>query len=363
MDNVLNKIFLGAILVFLFMSCSSKDSNENVSSYVINEFSPSQAFSGDVVTINGSGFDEDVEIYFNESKVVDYVSRSANQIVVTVPANASTGRLCVLGKGGYYFSKNIFTYIPGAEITSITPLSGAPGDQISILGVNFHSVPMEDLKVYFNGTEGKVVTYSSTRIDAIIPEGATTGPIQIVFGSIQQISGPELVIGEKEPDPFTYYFSHHDVVEIKGSCNPCSYADTEWSTLIGEKDKSASSYIFKYSDGFDESTPVGSFVLWDSQMGDYTIFKVNILEPDDYYVYFGTKGKGTGNITISAGPDLNDLGEGISQEATSSGYSVWNGPYEYGPYSLGIGINYIRIDFEVGLALNDIRITNVREEE
>lgn len=364
MNKLLNKFLaVGAFAACLFAGCSSDDSNDNDSLYAINGFSPAEAFSGDQVTITGSGFDEEVDVYFNEAKAVEYVSRSSNQIVVTVPANAATGRICVLGKGGYAFSKESFTYIPGAEITSITPLSAAPGDQISILGINFHAVALEDLKVYFNDTEGEVVSASSERIDAVVPEGATTGPITVVFGNIQRITGPELVIGEKEPDPFTYYFSHHDVVEISGACNPCSYADTEWKTLIGERDKSASEYIFKYSDGYDANTPVGSFVLWDSQPGNYTIFKVNVLEPDDYYIYFGTKGKGTGNITISAGSDTSNLGEGITNETTSSGYSSWNGPYEYGPYSLGIGTNYVRIDFEVGLALNDIRVTNVREAE
>lgn len=363
MNKLLNIFLVGAIVACLFASCSSDDSNSNDSLYAINGFSPVEAFSGDQVTITGTGFDEGVEVYFNESKVQEYVSRSSNQIVVTVPANAATGRIGVLGKGGYAFSKENFTYITGAEITSITPLSGAPGDQISILGVNFHDVALEDLKVYFNGIEGEVISATSERIDAVIPEGATTGPITVVFGNIQRITGPELVIGEKEPDPFTYYFSHHDVVEISGAVNPCSYADTEWSTLIGERDKSASEYIFKYSKGYDEDTPVGSFVLWDSQPGNYAIFKVNVLEPDDYYIYFGTKGKVTGNIAISAGSDVSNLGEGITKEATASGYSYWNGPYEYGPYSLGIGTNYVRIDFEAGLALNDIRITNVRKIE
>ena len=363
MNKLLNKFLVSAIAVCLFMSCSSDDSNGNDSVYVINGFSPTEAFSGDQVTITGTGFDEGVDVYFNEAKVVEYVSRSFNQIVVTVPANAATGRIGVLGKGGYAFSKESFTYIPGAEITSITPLSGAPGDQISILGINFHTVALEDLKVYFNGTEGEVVNASSERIDAVIPEGATTGPISVVFGNIQRITGPELVIGEKEPDPFTHYFSHHDIVEISGASNPCSFCDKDWKTIIVDKDKSASEYVFKYSDGYDANTPVGSFVLWDSQPGNYTIFKVDILEPDDYYIYFGTKGKDTGNIVISAGSDLSNLGEGITHEATSSGYSFWNGPYEYGPYSLGIGTNYVRIEFDAGLALNDIRVTNVREEE
>lgn len=368
MNKLLNKfLVVGAIAACLFTGCSSDDSNDNDSMYVINGFEPVQAFSGDQVTIIGSGFDEEVEVYFNESKVEEYVSRSSNQIVVVVPANAATGRIGVLGKGGYTFSKESFTYIPGAEITRISPTSGAVGDQISILGVNFHSVVLDELKVYFNGAEGRiegeVVSASSERIDVVIPEGAVTGAISVAFGDIQQITGPELVIGEKEPDPFTYRFTHLDVVEISGKCNPSvKTADGE---AIGERDKSKDEYEFVYKPGFDETTIVGLMELWDSAAGNYIIFKVNVLEADDYYIYFETKGNTTSQVKISVGSDMDSLKdtEDFTKTVTTIAFNKLDGPFEYGTYPLEYGINYVRIDFIDGLGcIHDLRITNVCEE-
>lgn len=355
-------LFVGCLLLCSLESCSD-DSNtidKGTSAYTIANFSPIEAMAGEEITINGSGFDESVDIYFNETKATEYQLRSSNQIVAIVPKDASTGRLCALGDGGYAFSKDVFTYVQGAEITAISPLSGAPGDQISIKGTNFYNLDISEIKVYFNGVEGEVVYASQEQINAIIPEGATTGPVTVVFGTIQKVTGPELVVGEKEPDPFTHYFSHHDVYEIYGKCNPCSYADAEWSELIGEKDKNSSEYKFVYKDGFDESSTVASFVLWDSTAGDYTIFTVDALEDDDYYIYFGTKGKATGNISISVGTDPEKFENEITQEVSASGYSKWYGPYEYGTFPLKVGRNYIKIKFDTGLALNDIRVTNVK---
>ncbi len=65
----------------------------------ITSFSPSRSWAGEEVTINGTGFGStqgSSKVYFyNNVEAASYVSWSANQIVVTVPTSADTGKITI----------------------------------------------------------------------------------------------------------------------------------------------------------------------------------------------------------------------------------------------------------------------------
>jgi alpha-tubulin suppressor-like RCC1 family protein len=92
----------------------------------------------------------------------------------------------------------IFCFFSNAapSITSITPLSGKPGDTIIIVGTNFAGT-VATTEVYFGNA--RVTTYqsaSSTTLRVIVPVGATYGPITIMdklnnrYGTSMQFFSP-----------------------------------------------------------------------------------------------------------------------------------------------------------------------------
>jgi RHS repeat-associated protein len=70
------------------------------------------------------------------------------------------------------------TSSPAPSITSISPTSGVVGAQVTITGTGFGSSQNGSL-VTFNNTPASINSWSSTSIVAIVPAGATTGPLLV----------------------------------------------------------------------------------------------------------------------------------------------------------------------------------------
>lgn len=79
---------------------------------------------------------------------------------------------------------------PGAPtVTSFSPTSGPVGTTVTIEGTNFTGT-----SVAFAGTEASFTVESSTRITAVVPAGATTGPITVTTGSGTATSATDFVV-------------------------------------------------------------------------------------------------------------------------------------------------------------------------
>jgi FG-GAP-like repeat/Putative metal-binding motif/Secretion system C-terminal sorting domain len=65
------------------------------------------------------------------------------------------------------------------HITSFSPVSGAPGDQVTINGSGFYTVSQSNA-VFFNGVKAIVNSASATQLNVTVPLGATHGKITVV---------------------------------------------------------------------------------------------------------------------------------------------------------------------------------------
>lgn len=83
-------------------------------------------------------------------------------------------RVVVSGRSSNALSLCIYSVSVGPTIFSISPTSGRPGDLVTIDGTGFGSVMGS---VTFNTVAAAVSTWTETRITAIVPSGATTGPV------------------------------------------------------------------------------------------------------------------------------------------------------------------------------------------
>lgn len=369
--NSILMYFLLTLIGFAGVACSDDDATAGkYPAPTISGFSPSEGLPTQIVTITGTEFGSERterigRVYFGGVEAREYVSWSDTEIKVRVPEGGKTGFI------GLWIWKNStetteqFTCLPGAKITGVSDTFVAVGSTLSFMGQGFDyfiekGITRDDIVVSFPSAEGtvqgEVIEFTANRVDVVVPAGARGGKPTLQFGEFQIVTAPNVDV----TGYFNYYLTHLNVVELTGKCNPCSYAQPQGGKPTIYEYKNG----IGYGEGFDETSEVVSFTLWDCAVGDMTLFKVNILEENDYYLYFGTKAKGTGNIKFSFGTDPENLTETITAECSANGYGWPDYEYEIGKFHLMPGENYLRVDFvSIGLALTDMHITNERVTE
>ncbi|HNG34307.1 MAG TPA: putative Ig domain-containing protein, partial [Blastocatellia bacterium] len=140
----------------------------------ISSIAPTVAAVGSQVTINGSGFTGVTGVRFNNiSATFNVVSDSV--INVTVPANASTG-LIVVSKLGCLEASAGFTLIVCPTITGVTPTTATVGQTLTINGSGLTGVSAVR---FTNNVAAQFTIVSDTQITAVVPAGATDGPVTI----------------------------------------------------------------------------------------------------------------------------------------------------------------------------------------
>jgi uncharacterized delta-60 repeat protein len=137
---------------------------------------------------------------------VDINNDSKLEIVLT--QNASGGQLLVY--------QNL---IANPTITSFLPNAGPIGTEVVISGTNFSPVPTSN-DVRFNGISAYVINSSATSITAIVPPGATSGPISVNVTNNTATSSSNFNVS---------FFSCLPSTPLGGSLDPSFNADVQWT--------------------------------------------------------------------------------------------------------------------------------------
>ncbi|TAD82953.1 MAG: hypothetical protein EAY75_15515 [Bacteroidetes bacterium] len=109
---------------------------------------------------------------------------NANRINATVPAGAQSGFFVgVINTTTGTLSDDQFTVTAGATISSVSPMSGAPGTQITITGTGFGAVT----GVVVGHAAATINSQTATQIVCTVSAAAYTGPIVLSggFGTVQ----------------------------------------------------------------------------------------------------------------------------------------------------------------------------------
>ena len=134
------------------------------------------------VTLEGINFTDVTGVGFNGVRAAIEGS-SANQIIVTVPATATSGRISATNASGSGVSSRDFVATRAPILDNyFEPPEGAPGRRVAIWGANL----LDTRAVLFNGKNAAWFAASSDmQVNADVPAGATTGPITVTnnFGS------------------------------------------------------------------------------------------------------------------------------------------------------------------------------------
>lgn len=333
MKNIINKLLLFVCIGIscILSACEDKDSNTGFS-MKIEEFFPLEGLPGTEVNIKGVGFSENSKVFFNETEVEKYVSRSSDLIVVKVPSNASSGRIAVLFDGGYAFSNDDFDFIPGAQIDNLSEEKAPVGSTIYITGKNFSELALDQIKVIFGNVATNPLSVSSSEIIVVVPEGATSGNVIVEFGDIQTIAGPYFTVGEKE-------ISVSDV-------------------LINTKSYVRGGGTFKVDDNYIDGTKNGAYLIYSivpEVDGIYNLI-ADVSTNQSYNCY----------MNIDMGNDADKLEEkptdyNLTQKIENlGGWSAW-GSYSWGPFKLYAGTTYyIRVSYQADGTSWVCNLTNLK---
>lgn len=156
----------------------------------ITGFQPAIAPPGARIQVWGTGFSprtHDVRAFVgNVSARV--VSVSASQVVVEIPANATSGLLMVEVRGvGRAYSAEPLIVQPAPTIASLDPPAGTPGSLVRIGGTGFGS-DVRLVQVTIGGAPAPIRGLTATEIVAEVPSDATTGPITVTVNTIGPVA-------------------------------------------------------------------------------------------------------------------------------------------------------------------------------
>ncbi len=101
-------------------------------------------------------------------------SNTASQIFVSIPSNATPGRLEITTPGGSYISTNVFGILP--KIYSFSPTIGPAGTVVTINGTSLSDVT----DVMFGNVGTTDFTAGTDEIQVVVPVNAVSGPITVV---------------------------------------------------------------------------------------------------------------------------------------------------------------------------------------
>ena len=150
---------------------------------------------GTLVTVNGTDFRSGARVFFAGLAGADGRVIDSNTIQVTSPANVSGAANVVVVNpdGTWAVGSQVFGYSSQPPtISRVSPLDGPPSTRVVIEGDHFDS-RTQNIEVAFNGTTAKIISASVNAITAVVPFGATTGPITVsVF--VQTATGPAFTV-------------------------------------------------------------------------------------------------------------------------------------------------------------------------
>ncbi|RJS15433.1 hypothetical protein DRW03_33505, partial [Corallococcus sp. H22C18031201] len=149
----------------------------------IFEFTPNVGPPGSVVTMTGTGFDPTPA---NNTVRINGVNAtvsaaSAQKLVVTVPAGATTGKLSVEAHGKTATSDSDFVVMapaPAPVITGFTPVGGATGTKVTIAGTDFNPDLINN-RVFIGNVQAYVVSATSTQLEATVSRLGATGRVRV----------------------------------------------------------------------------------------------------------------------------------------------------------------------------------------
>lgn len=141
---------------------------------ILNTFTPTSGSPGITVSIRGENLDLVTDVEFNGVSASFTIS-SSTLILATVPTTTSGVITLTYADGSTSSARNFNVTFSRPSISRVAPTAASAGDLVTITGRNF----LGTTSVKLSGVEAEFTVISSTSLRFEVPNGATTGRIQI----------------------------------------------------------------------------------------------------------------------------------------------------------------------------------------
>lgn len=142
------------------------------------DFSPTKGKVGDAITLTGQNLADVTDVRFGGGKSgpAQFVVKTPTSLLITVPASATDGTICLTNPGGTVCTTASFNVLTLPANLAFSPTKGKVGDAITITGQNLADVT--DIR-FGGGKSGpaQFVIKSATSVLVTVPTGATDGTI------------------------------------------------------------------------------------------------------------------------------------------------------------------------------------------
>jgi hypothetical protein len=155
---------------------------------------------GTRITVSGANFTAGSEVFLAGVPLADVSVLDATTLIGTTGANMP-GSLTLLvvnpdGTSGSLGAAFGSSAAP-PTVSSIDPSSGSPATTVKVNGTNFDT-SISNVIVRFNGVVATVISATQNQIVAVVPFGASTGPISVTVFD-QQTTGPVFTVTPPKP--------------------------------------------------------------------------------------------------------------------------------------------------------------------
>ena len=184
----------GALQVNVNATASPSWNSFEVPTPTITSVNPPEAPQTGIITITGTGFGasgayspDGVSVVFTgfvqfNGAQVEALSWSDTSLTVRVPETALSGPITIL-KYDAVSNGQPFTIEGAPTVASLSPAKGPVGSTVIVNGSGFGAI-QSGSTLSFNGVPAFVNSWSDTSISAVVPAGASTGPVSVTVAGI-----------------------------------------------------------------------------------------------------------------------------------------------------------------------------------
>lgn len=185
----------------------------NVSLPVATSFSPNPVKHADNLTITGTNLDLAKKVMFTgvSTPVTTFVSQSATQLVVKIPAETQKGKVTFEAASGIQTTSSVDLDVMLPAITNMTPNPVDPGTNLTITGTNLNLVT----SITFPNapTVTSFVSQTATQIVVKAPLGILKGKLTLaVLNSTVTVQSDVLDVTGSVPPPVIAFPFYTDVI-------------------------------------------------------------------------------------------------------------------------------------------------------
>jgi len=155
---------------------------------------PNPVKAGTNLTIAGTNLDLVLSVRLGGGKVIeagDFVSHSATQIVLAVPADTKDGKVILVPASGVEVSTetDLVMVVPTLSVTPVTLKNGA---DITVTGTNLDLI---DHVIFGGNKQGTIKAGgTATQILVTVPDDAVDGVVTFVTKADKEVAGPNLTM-------------------------------------------------------------------------------------------------------------------------------------------------------------------------